>query len=126
MSTRGLVDRLGGPARLREILGVFYARLSADPIVGFFFAGHDLDEIADGQYRFLMRAFGAAERYHGKNPAQAHLDLVPILTGHFDRRLVVLREVLREQDVEQADIDAWVKVEESFRRRIVGREPGAR
>ncbi|MCA8943009.1 MAG: group 1 truncated hemoglobin [Planctomycetes bacterium] len=123
MSARGLVDRIGGPERLRTILDRFYARLAVDPLVGFFFAGRDLDAIAAGQWAFLMRAFGAVERYHGKNPASAHHDLAPILRGHFDRRLVILRELLRDEGVEAADIDAWIKVEESFRRRIVADEP---
>lgn len=123
MSARGLVDRIGGPDRLRAILERFYARLLPDPIVGFFFAGRDLAKIVDGQWGFLMRAFGAAERFHGKNPLVAHLELPPILRGHFDRRLFVLREVLHEEGVDEADIDAWIKVEESFRRRLVTTEP---
>lgn len=122
MSTRGLVDRLGGSARLREILDRFYAQLAIDPLVGFFFAGRDLDKIAAGQHAFLMRAFGAADRYHGENPATAHGDLPPILRGHFDRRLLVLRALLAAEGVAAADIDAWIKVEESFRRRIVSDE----
>ena len=123
MSARGLVDRIGGPERLRAILDVFYARLVDDPIVGFFFFGKDLDEIAAGQWGFLMRAFGAAERFHGKNPLVAHVDLPPILAGHFDRRLVVLREVLEEEGVEEDDIEAWLKVENSCRNRLVQSEP---
>ena len=121
-SVRGLVDRVGGPDRLREILKRFYARLAPDPIVGFFFAGFDLDEIVEGQWGFLMRAFGAAERFLGKNPLVAHRELPPILRGHFDRRLLVLREVLTEEGLDPADIDAWIKVENGFRRRLVSEE----
>lgn len=119
MSARGLVDRIGGPERLRAILEAFYARLARDPIVGFFFAGKDLGKIVDGQWGFLMRAFGAAERFGGKNPLIAHTELAPIKRGHFDRRITILRETLADEGVEPADIEAWVKVENGFRRRIV-------
>ena len=91
-SVWGLVGRLGGPDRLREILTVFYDRLVADPIVGFFFAGKDLGKVVDGQHGFLMRAFQETERFAGIHPSKAHVALPPILRGHFDRRLVVLRD----------------------------------
>lgn len=115
----GLVDRIGGPERLRQILHRFYARLFVDPMVGFHFAGHDIDKIVDGQWGFLMRAFGATERFHGKNPGLAHVDLPPILTGQFDRRIVMLRESLESEGLHDEDVEIWCRVEESFRGRIV-------
>ena len=117
-SVWGLVGRLGGPDRLREILTVFYDRLVTDPIVGFFFAGKDLAKVVDGQHGFLMRVFQETERFDGIHPSKAHVDLPPILRGHFDRRLVVLREVLSELGVDPEDVDAWIKVEEGMRRLV--------
>ena len=112
---RGLVGRVGGPERLRDILTVLYDRLAADPMVGFFFADHDLEKVRDGQHAFLMRAFQEVERFHGRHPSVAHRDLAPILKGHFDRRLTILRGVLREAGLDPLDVDAWVKVEEGMR-----------
>lgn len=114
-----MVDRIGGPERLRAILTRFYTRLVDDPIVGFFFAGKNLQQVIEGQWGFLMRAFVAAERFHGKNPLVAHTELAPIKRGHFDRRIFVLREVLESEGLVDEDVAAWLKVEESFRRRIV-------
>lgn len=112
---RGLVSRLGGPERLRAILEVFYQRLLGDSLVGFFFAGRDLTKITAGQHAFLMRAFQETERFDGVHPSRAHVSLPPILRGHFDRRLVVLREVLEAEGVDPADIEAWLKVERGMR-----------
>ena len=112
---RGLVARIGGPERLREILTRFYGRLFQDPIVGFFFADQDLDKIVSGQHGFLMRAFQETERFHGVHPSKAHVKLAPIRHGQFDRRLVVLREVLTEEGLDPKDVEAWVKVEEGMR-----------
>jgi truncated hemoglobin YjbI len=112
---RGLVGRIGGPERLRQILEVFYERLSQDLLDGFFFAGRDLAKIADGQHAFLMRAFQETERFRGIHPSKAHLQLPPILRGHFDRRLQLLREVLEQEGVHPLDVKAWLKVEEGMR-----------
>jgi truncated hemoglobin YjbI len=112
---RGLVGRLGGPERLRDILTEFYRRLAADPWIGFFFAGHDLDRVRDGQHAFLMRAFQETERFTGVHPSKAHLQLAPIRRGQFDRRLTILREVLRDAGVPEVDAQAWVRVEEGMR-----------
>ena len=91
---RGLVGRIGGPERLREILRRFYEQLFEDPIVGFFFAGQKIEKIVSGQHAFLMRAFQETRRFTGVHPSKAHVDLPPIRRGQFDRRLVVLRDVL--------------------------------
>ena len=117
-TARGLVDRLGGEARLRGILERFYGELVGDPMVGFFFAGHDLDKVIEGQYRFLLRAFGKVERFEGRNPGSAHVDMAPILRGHFDRRLRVLEQVLDREGLDPQDRDAWIRVEEGFRKLI--------
>lgn len=111
----GMVDRIGGPDRLRAIVGTFYRRMSEDAIVGFFFAGRDLDAIAEGQTAFLMRCFGATERYTGRPPTVAHRALPPIRRGQFDRRLQILRETLAAEGIAEEDIAAWVKVEAGFR-----------
>jgi len=121
-TVRGLVGRLGGADRLRDILTSLYARLEADPIVGFFFDGHDLKKVRDGQHAFLMRAFQEVERFHGRHPGIAHANLVPILKGHFDRRLTILREVLTEAELDPLDVDAWIKVEEGMRGVVQNRD----
>jgi truncated hemoglobin YjbI len=112
---RGLVGRLGGPERLRDILSVLYDRLAADPWLGFFFDQKDLVAVRDGQHAFLMRAFQEVERFTGRHPSLAHRDLAPIRKGQFDRRITILRDVLQEAGVDGLDIEAWVKVEEGMR-----------
>ncbi|MEM7203597.1 MAG: group 1 truncated hemoglobin [Planctomycetota bacterium] len=115
LSPRGLVGRVGGRARVREILQMFYARLATDPMVGFHFAGHDLEAIVDGQLAFLWKAFGETAQFRGRHPSVAHRDLAPILRGQFDRRLVVLEEVLTQAGVPAPDREAWLAVERSMR-----------
>jgi hemoglobin len=116
---KALFARIGGEDGLTRILLDFYGRMARDVLIGFFFAGRDVDAIAMKQRSFLMRAFGAATSYSGKPPADAHEELPPILRGHFDRRLQLLEETLRARGVSAEDIRTWVGFENAFRDQIV-------
>ena len=110
-----LFTTIGGEAGLEKILTRFYEKMGQDVMIGFFFAGHDVRAIAAMQKSFLMRAWGVSPSYAGKSPADAHASLPPILKGHFDRRLVLLAETLREFKLADAQIALWVSFEEKFR-----------
>jgi truncated hemoglobin YjbI len=114
-----LYQRLGGEAGLEKILKAFYHRMADDILIGYFFAGKDLEHIALQQKQFLMKAMGATRSYGGKAPAQAHTQLPMILTGHFDRRLRILEDVLRGFNVSEQDIQTWVNFENAFRDKLV-------
>ena len=106
-------------AEMLRLMRLFYRAMASDTMLGFFFAGRDVDAVADRQAEFLLRAMGLRESYSGKPPAQAHTALPPILPGHFDRRAVILRQVLKTEQVPDAAIAAWVAFEEAFRDAVV-------
>lgn len=116
---RALFFRLGGEKGLEEILIDFYSRLARDTLIGFFFDGRDTRAIAMKQKEFILRAMGAAKTYSGRAPARAHEKLPPILTGHFDRRLRLLEQTLRDHDLDEDEIQTWVSFENAFRGAIV-------
>lgn len=116
-----LFENAGGPEGVERILRDFYHRMSADLLIGFFFAGRNPTAIALKQKEFLMRAAGLARSFRGKPPARAHVKLPPILRGHFDRRLELLRQTLRDHGLSARDVETWVGFEESFRRGIIRR-----
>lgn len=107
--------KIGEAAGLERILQDFYQRLTQDIIVGYFFDNKDLQHIISQQKAFLMRAMGATRSYSGKPPAKAHLELPPIWKGHFDRRLRILEETLRDHGLGPDEIRVWVDFESSFR-----------
>lgn len=115
---RALYARLG-EAKVKLILHDFYRRMAKDIMVGYFFDGKNLDEIAEKQAGFLMRAMGATTTYSGKSPADAHTALPPILAGHFDRRLKILEETLKDHGLEAGEIVTWLTFENTFRAGIV-------
>ncbi len=108
-----------GAARIKEIIRKFYDRLAADVLVGFFFDGKNLDLIAQGQTAFLLKAFGITQSYTGHAPSEAHSALPPILEGHFDRRLVILDQLLRDEGLNVDERAAWVGFENAFRSAVV-------
>lgn len=113
---------LGGVDTVEAILTAFYKKMSLDLMLGFFFEGKDLSHIISQQRDFLCKAMGLTKRYLGKPPGRAHRAVPPILKGHFDRRLVLLRETLREFGLSEKSIEAWIGFEEVFRKGIVEEE----
>jgi hemoglobin len=114
-----LYRNIGEEAGLTAILRDFYARMAQDLMIGFFFENKDIQHIADQQRGFLMRAMGATPSYTGLAPAQAHDKIAPILVGHFDRRLQILKETLQHHHVIDEDIRTWIAFENAFRDQIV-------
>lgn len=83
-------------ARLGDLVHRFYARAQDDPLLGPVFAArigdwnHHLGRMVD----FWSSVALMTGRYHGQ-PVQAHATL-PLDPAHFDRWLVLFREVARE------------------------------
>ena len=113
---------IGSEARLGELLAKFYKKMATDILLGFFFSGKDLDHISEQQKKFLLRAMGVTRSYEGKSPRGAHRKIPPILQGHFDRRMVLLRETLEEEGLSKENIKTWIDFEEQFRKSIVEKE----
>ena len=114
-----LVNEIGGETALLAILKDFYERMSKDILIGFFFEKHDLNRIALMQSKFVLNAAGLIPAFEGKGPSTAHISLPPILTGHFDRRIVLLRETLLAHTLSAEQIESCVRFEESFRAIVV-------
>jgi truncated hemoglobin YjbI len=122
---RELLEHLG-PARLEEILLRFYERQADDVLIGFFFADssregalRDLRTIARKQGQFMLRSAGLVALEFTRPPNKAHSELPPILEGHFQRRLFLLRETLRAEGLKESDINLWVSFEESFKTAVL-------
>ncbi|MGM0558183.1 MAG: truncated hemoglobin [Myxococcota bacterium] len=114
-----LSEEVGGEERLRALVYDFYERVFDDPIIGFFFAGSDIDDIVDAQVQYVRARLGSEDvEYTGKAIRKAHLDH-PILTGHFDRRHQILRETLEAYDVPEHVRDAWLDLEQRLRDLVV-------
>lgn len=112
-----LYDQIGEDF-IRKAIQEFYTRAFADMIIGHFFFGKDHDALATHQIDFTIAALGGPRLYEGRSIPDAHRAHA-IRRPHFDRRRMILREVLDELGLEPRLRDAWLAQEEAFRSLIV-------
>lgn len=108
-----LFDQIGGD-RLRAVLDDFYDRVMADVMIGFLFFGKDKTRLVEKEWEFAARLLGADVPYTGKGIRAAHARS-PILGGHFERRLQLLRETLADHHVPAEVCSAWIAHTEKLR-----------
>lgn len=116
-----LIESIGGPPVLFQLLLEFYQEMSRDPMIGFFFDGKDLVATSKKQGEFILMAAGLIPAYQGRGPATAHAEMPPILAGHFDRRITLLKGLLHRKGLTPEQIRLWSDFEESFRAVVVRR-----
>lgn len=109
-----LVERLGGPVVLGQIVRDFYSQMAQDTMIGFFFADKDIVRIAAKQTAFLLRAAGLPTEEEVRPLGLAHAALPPILPGFFYRRIKILEQVLNEHRIPAEDSRIWLDFERSF------------
>lgn len=110
---------------IRACLQELYARMRADRMVGFLFEGRDLRAIVEGQVRLVLAMLGANVAYEGPPLPRAH-ERLPLLPGHFDRRHVLLREVLTERGFDEDAKTAWLEADAAWRKAILAAGAEAR
>ncbi|MBK9072334.1 MAG: group 1 truncated hemoglobin [Myxococcales bacterium] len=103
-----------GHARLREVLEAFYDRVFVDDMIGFLFVGKDRATLVQREWEFTARLLGADLAYSGRSIPEAHR-ASPIMGGHFDRRMQLLREVLQAYAVPATVQAAWLGHSEAMR-----------
>jgi len=101
-----LFDRIG-PAALRAVIVDFYERVFRDVMIGFLFEGKDRQRLIDKEYELTARFLGADVAYTGRPMREAHARS-PILGGHFERRLEILRQTLATHAIDPEVVTAWI------------------
>lgn len=114
---RSLYERIGGEL-VREAITEFYRRVETDGIIGHFFFGKDVRDITQKQIAFATAMLGGPRGYKGKPLGAAHGDL-DLRAPHFDRRQVLMGEVLEEMGLSLELREAWLALEEKLRPLIV-------
>jgi hemoglobin len=117
-----LFDQIGGDA-LRAVIEDFYDRVLSDVMIGFLFIGKDRQRLVDKEWEFTAGLLGGSVRYTGRPIREAHA-ASPIMGGHFDRRLQILKDVMADHDVDAEVRDAWVAHTNSLRSHVTSQPPG--
>ena len=111
-------DRIGGDA-LRAVIVDFYDRVFDDIIIGFLFAGKDKARLVEMEWQFTAKFLGADLPYRGRSMPEAH-KRVPILGGHFERRLQILRNTMADHHVDPDVQKAWIDHQLAMRALVTG------
>ena len=111
-----LFDRIGAE-KLRSVLETFYDAVFSDVMIGFFFRGKDKARLVQKEWELVAGHLGADVVYTGKPLEAAHAPH-PILGGHFERRLQLLKEALEAHDVSSEVREAWIAHTIALRPRI--------
>jgi len=105
-------------ALVRAVTRELVRRMAKDLMIGFFFAKTDLERLAELEHQHAARALGLDVSYEGR-PLDAVHHPRRIFGGQFDRRMVILREVLEQQGAPAELRDAWLAHTAAQRDRIV-------
>ncbi len=117
MKSSELFDKIGGDA-LRAVITDFYARIFDDIMIGFMFQGRDRAHLIDREWELIAALLGApGVTYSGRPMRTAHAQHT-IFGGHFERRLQILRETLRDHAVDPSVQQAWIDHTQALRAQI--------
>jgi truncated hemoglobin YjbI len=113
----GLYDQIGH-AFIQKAVAEFYIRAFADVMIGHFFFKSDINHITEQQIAFVSAMLGGPSLYQGKPLKLAHKPF-QIRLVHFNRRQVLMREVLNDLQLDPELRDAWLAIEDQFRQVII-------
>lgn len=103
---------------ITAIVKEFYQIASSDPIIGHFFFAKDLEHITLQQTKFAIGLLGGQGAYKGKSMDEAHRDL-QIRPAHFDRRQVLLKQVMLKHSLPDETCREWLRREQRLRGLII-------
>jgi hemoglobin len=118
-----LFERLGGEAKLREIIDRFIDQVFADRMIGFFFRNADRARIKEMEYQLTAEFLGADVKYSGRPLGKVHANH-PIMGGQFARRRQIFKETLDFFQVQDEIKDALLRHTDALRS-LITPEPGS-
>jgi truncated hemoglobin YjbI len=87
-------------------------------MIGFMFAGKDKKHLIDREWELVAALLGAPGiKYTGRPMRTAHAQHT-IFGGHFERRLQILRETMRDHAVDAEVQQTWIDHTQSLRAQI--------
>lgn len=112
-----LYDKIGAD-KLRAVITDFYDRVFRDVMIGFMFAGKDKQHLIDREWEFAANFLGAPDvKYTGRPLRTAHANHT-IFGGHFERRLQILKETMRDHAVDTDVQASWIDHTNALRAQI--------
>lgn len=110
-----LIEQAGGIEGMRRMVRTFYDMVFTDMMISFFFRNSDKERLIQKETELLCRAIGDTSiPYTGKPLREAHA-AHPIMGGHFERRLQLMRDAMQAHSLPAAVQAAIVEHTEALR-----------
>lgn len=112
-----LIEKIGRDG-VRAVVADFYERVFGDVMIGFMFEGKNKLHLVEREWEFACGFLGDPDiKYTGRPMRTAHAGHT-IFGGHFERRLQILRETLRDHAVDADVQQAWIEHTQALRAQI--------
>ncbi len=122
MSEGDLCAQAGGFEGIKAVVADFYKEVFEDVMIGYLFVGVDRERLIQREAEFAAVMLGDREIEYTGRPLRAAHGPHHILSGHFDRRLQILKEALEAHGMPEAVKARWIEHTASLRAQIV--DPG--
>ena len=118
MSSRTILERMGGINALEQIIEYFYARILLDLKIKHYFAKSNMKQLRDHQAKFITSLLSEKDMYSGEYMMKAHKGL-KITEVDFNRVVLYLEEALCNANVPIDITKLLISTVESFQKYIV-------
>jgi truncated hemoglobin YjbI len=111
-------EAMGGRAAVQRVTNCFYDKIYADSWLRQFFEGIPREHIESQQVDFMQAALGGYNQYGGKTPPSGHKH-INITEEVYQARQNFLKQAFKEVSADPSMVDLWLKVEDTFKKRVV-------
>ncbi len=115
---KDLFEKVGGREGILKIAKNFYDKVYDHPWLRLYFQAIPQEHIENQQTDFMSGSLGGPKIYTGRFPVPAHEHMY-ITEELFELRNTILLESLHETRTAPDVIEAWLKIDNAFRKRIV-------
>jgi hemoglobin len=115
---RELFEKVGGREGILRIAKNFYDKVYDHPWMKLYFQSIPQEHIENQQTDFMSGSLGGQKVYMGRFPVPAHEHMY-ITEELFELRNKILLEALHETHTAPEVIEAWLKIDNAFKKRIV-------
>lgn len=114
-----LIEQVGGPEVVAELVREMYARVLQDAELSPFFEKVDQERLSRMQYEFLVSALGGPVQYTGAELSAIHAGR-GITAAHFARFVGHMADAMEDRGIEPQIIDKMLGHLAMYRDKIIG------
>ncbi|WP_144923052.1 group I truncated hemoglobin [Halorubrum salsamenti] len=117
--SQSIYETIGGRTAVEAVVSDFYDRVFDDPVLEPYFEGIDREALYAHQVQFISAVAGGPVSYEGADMRAAH-EGMGITEEAFGRVATYLGEALRENDIDEGDVETILEEVGALEPDVVG------